>query len=136
MVLPAPGIRDFYLDSSTAAGVSDSSISRKSIFKDIISSVGGGNGVINRLLEQFKSFNGTGAGVGSINKAAIFVRNFVGTGVSDSDLIRSVIFVRDFIGTGIATIRPRITLDWEDLPNAGAGNQIVNVFRPIFVFED
>ena len=57
-------------------------------------------------------------------------------GVSDSDLIRSVIFVRDFIGTGIATIRPRITLDWEDLPNAGAGNQIVNVFRPIFVFED
>jgi hypothetical protein len=78
-----------------------------------------------------------GIGSGELTKAAIFVRAFLAAGDGAADMSRVVIFVRKFGATGEATIRPRITLDWDDLPSAGGGGEVINnYFRPVFVFDD
>ena len=76
-----------------------------------------------------------GKGDADLSKAAIFVRDFaaIGEGVPTEE--ETVIFVREFLGIGKAVIRPRIALDWDDLPDAGGGT-IINVYRPMFVFDD
>lgn len=117
--------------------------------KDNILSFGVGTGSVSRVLDLFREFNSTGTGVGTtskdifkdvittigdgvgdISKSVIFVRQFTSTGDGVGDVIKSVIFVRDFTSTGKATIRPRIALDWDDLPDPGSGGGTIFYLFP------
>lgn len=77
-----------------------------------------------------------GVGIGDLYKAVVFVRGFSATGDDTTSIIKSVIFVRGFNSVGNDVITARIALDWTDLPDPGAGGTIINVFRPMFIFDD
>ena len=123
--------------------------------KDIQTAIGEGAGIISRSLQLFRALNAIGKGDsfrsmlvrkdviaalgegdGDLAKAAIFVREFNAIGEGFATEEETVIFVREFLGIGKAVIRPRIALDWDDLPDAGGGSTIINVYRPMFVFDD
>lgn len=105
------------------------------ITKDLIRATGAGAGYRSMAIRKDLR-SATGAGVGEIEKAAIFVRDFLAQADGIPGIARVVIFVRNFEGVGTARIRPRIALDFDDLPNVEGGGQIVNVFRPMFLFDD
>lgn len=139
--------------ASVGSGLSDREVLTVMKFA---AAVGSGTGTIARRLELARAFlaagKGTstrsnfvrkdlitaiGEGAGTFDRAVVFVRDFIATGAGVGDLAKSVIFVRDFNAVGKAVIRPRISLDWDDLPDPGSGGgTIVNVYRPLFVFDD
>lgn len=105
------------------------------ISKDNIQAVGEGDSM-RYLLTRKDVIAALGEGDGDLAKAAIFVREFNAIGEGFATEEETVIFVREFLGIGKAVIRPRIALDWDDLPDAGGGSTIINVYRPMFVFDD
>lgn len=105
------------------------------ITKDLIRALGAGSGFRSMAIRKDVR-SATGAGAGEINKAAIFVRDFLAQADGIPGIARVVIFVRNFEGVGTARIRPRIALDFDDLPDIEGGGQIINVFRPMFLFDD
>ncbi|UTS51984.1 hypothetical protein [Synechococcus phage BUCT-ZZ01] len=104
--------------------------------KDTITGIGEGDSIQSKYI--FKDIIAEGVSVADLMRAVVFVRDFLGEGASVADIARVVIFVRDFIGQGKGQIRPRIALDWDDLPVAGegGGTTIINTYRPLFVFDD
>lgn len=194
VTLPAPGMRDLYLDSSAGTGEALGVRSNR-VRKDVYTGTGEGSGLIDRMAEFFRTQIGVGEGDGDrelitvmkfaesvgegagtrtlrvrkdlisaigegeglrslrvrkdlisaigeddlfFERGVVFVRDFLGIGESIADLRRTVIFVRDFNAAGKAVIRPRIALDWDDLPDVEGGSVVVveKVFRPIFIFDD
>jgi hypothetical protein len=53
------------------------------------------------------------------SKAVVFARLFEGNGEGSRTFSKIVIFVRTFNVEGESVIRPRISLDWDDLPQTG-----------------
>jgi hypothetical protein len=53
------------------------------------------------------------------NKTVVFARLFEGNGEGSRTFNKVVIFVRTFNSEGESVIRPRICLDWDDLPQTG-----------------
>lgn len=193
ITLPAPGLRDYFIDTNQAVGEAVG-LRSNLVRKDLIQAIGEALGQYDYDASFFRTFNAvgegagtrallvvikdrfvaTGSGVGSrallvrkdvimgtgeavglrsnlirkdliqaigegsgeITKQATFVRDFLSEGESVADLKRVVIFVRDFEAIGEAVIRPRIALDWDDLPTSEGGNVVINTYRPLFVFDD
>ena len=134
VTLPAPGMRDVYYDANASVG---GGLATESILTRKDTMTGGGKGAAARsLLVRKDTEFGVGASVADMGRVVVFVRDFAGTGQSAADMRRVVIFVRDFAGAGKGVVRPRIALDWDDLPDAGGGSQVINVVRPLFIFED
>lgn len=92
--------------------------------KDLISAIGKGAGARAALVRK-NTLPAIGEGAGIIDKVATYVRLFeaFGKGVPTEDEV--VIFVRSFLSTGNGVVRPRIALDWEDLPEAGGGTTVI-----------
>lgn len=105
------------------------------ITKDLIRATGAGVGYRSMAIRKDLR-SALGSGTGDLAKAAIFVRDFLAQADGVPGIARVVIFVRNFEGVGTARIRPRIALDFDDLPDIEGGGQIVNVFRPMFLFDD
>jgi hypothetical protein len=84
----------------TSTGLASGSRLSNNIYKDTIVAVGDTEAVINRT--------------------AVFARLFEGSGEGDKSFNKAVIFVRTFDAEGNSVIKPRICLDWDDLPVSGA----------------
>ena len=83
----------------TATGLVSGLRLPNSIFKDVIVADGDAESTISRVVTFARLFEGTGEGSESFNKVVIFVRTFNADGES--------------------IIKPRICLDWDDLPVSG-----------------
>jgi hypothetical protein len=93
-------------DTYIADGEADGQREPNNIFKDTITSLGDGEGVF--------------------EKAVVFARQFDAEGEGERTFGKVVIFVREFNGEGESVVRPRIALDWDDLPDAGAPPVVVS----------
>lgn len=110
---PEPGMRTLYLDSSSAEGAGSSVRS-------------------NRARVTSPAF---GSAVGSFNRSQQLFREFESIGESICDKERLIV-IKTIAAVGTARIRPRIAFDFDDLPDIEGGGQIINVFRPMFLFDD
>lgn len=100
--------------------------------KDVEAGIGKGAG--SRALLARKEELASGNGAGAYDYLAQFYRAFTGAG--NGSALRSLLVRKDELSAGRGAVRPRIALDWDDLPDAGGGGQVINVVRPLFIFED
>lgn len=110
-----------------------------------LESEGEGQGTSLRLIEK-ATYPATGSGTGLrlssniykdtivsegdteavIDRTAVFARLFEGEGEGERTFNKVVIFVRTFNAEGESVIRPRIALDWDELPDSGAPPVVIN----------
>lgn len=88
------------------------------ITKKVMSVVARGTGV--RTQTTKKSFSSTSHGNAAFSRSWMAYRNFLAVGEGYAPpVVKHVIFVRYFRAVGVMLIRPRIDLDWKNLPNPG-----------------
>lgn len=107
-------IRRLQLKKSFQSVANNAAVTQKLILKDLINSTANTNA--------------------AFEKRVIFLRDFQSITNTNSSLNRVAIIVRDFKSTASIVIRPRIALDWDDLPDSGGGT--INVYRPLILFDD
>jgi hypothetical protein len=92
--------KDLYITKGTLSSVIDAESTRALLLqKDVVSAIAEASGSIDKVVE--------------------YVRGFEGTVDSLSDFEKAVIYVRGFESTMDMLVRPRICLDWDDLPDPG-----------------
>lgn len=103
------------------------------LLRKAFSVVGAASAIQQKLIVK-GLYQATGSSTSSFDRSGIFSRSFDASGNAIGSFERTAIFFRTFNANGTVTIRPRIALDWDDLPDPGGGT--INVYRPLIIFDD